>query len=385
MAIPIHGSVEAGFEIVRDAFAENFLRHGEVGASCSVLHRGRAVVDLYAGAADFQAGASWRDDTVAVVLSVTKGIAAICALMLAERGAIDLDAPIAHYWPEFGASGKSDIPLAWVLSHRAGLAAVDADLTLDDVLAWEPVVHAIAMQRPQWTPGTRHGYHLRSYGWIIGEVVRRVTGRTLGSFLADEIAAPLSSDFWIGLPAGMERRVARLLTPRPPSVGTQQWLEEAARPGSLLARATTGPCRLFGYDEIWNRPEVHAAELPSSNGIGSARAIARIYGAVIGKVGGVRLLRPESVERARRVHSQGRDAVFGSRTTFGLGFMLPPTLASGAGASCFGHGGAGGSIGLADPEAGFSLGYVTNRLHIEVSEDPRAAHLLKAVYLAVRH
>jgi CubicO group peptidase (beta-lactamase class C family) len=169
---------------------------------------GAVVVDLYAGAADFQAGASWRDDTVAVVLSVTKGIAAICALMLAERGAIDLDAPIAHYWPEFGASGKSDIPLAWVLSHRAGLAAVDADLTLDDVLAWEPVVHAIAMQRPQWTPGTRHGYHPRSYGWIIGEVVRRVTGRTLGSFLADEIAAPLSSDFWIGLPAGMERRVA---------------------------------------------------------------------------------------------------------------------------------------------------------------------------------
>jgi CubicO group peptidase (beta-lactamase class C family) len=271
-----------------------------------------------------------------------------------------------------------------VLSHRAGVPVVDAPLTLDEVLAWEPVVRAIAAQQPMWEPGTRHGYHFRTYGWILGEVIRRVTGNMPGRFFADEIAAPLGVDFWIGLPESEEARVATLVPPPPiADPDARALFEQLAGPTTLLGRAMTGPSDLFHYDEMWNTRALHAAEMPSSNGIGSARALARIYAALAGEVDGIRLLAPSTVAAARELRSEGSDAVLLLPTRFGTGFMLPPALSLGAAPSAFGHPGAGGSLGLGDAEAQIGFGYVMNRMEVGVMGDPRAAGIVAAVYAAL--
>ena len=372
------------FARVRDAFAENFTRFGDVGAACCVYQHGRPVVDMWAGVADRATGRPWTADTLQIVFSTTKGMAAVCALRLVECGALDLDVPIASYWPEFAAAGKGAIPVRWALCHRAGLAAVEGTLTLDEVLAWDPVVGAIAAQAPNWEPGTRHGYHARSYGWIVGELVRRVSGKTLGRFFADEVARPLGLDFWIGLPATEEPRVAALLpAPLPDDPAVRELMARALGPTTLLGRVIGGPSALFAYDEMWNRRALHASEMPSSNGIGTARAVARMYAALAGEVDGIRLLRPETVAAARTVQAEGDDAVLGLPTRFGLGFMLPPVLCPAAAPGAFGHPGAGGSLGFCDPEAGIGFGYVMNQMALGMTGDPRSMRLVAAVYASL--
>jgi CubicO group peptidase (beta-lactamase class C family) len=380
----VHGTVEPRFAAVRTAFAENFAEHGDVGAACAVFHRGRLVVDLWGGLADRDAGRPWTQDTLALVFSTTKGMTATCVLRLVERGLIDLDAPIARYWPEFAAAGKAAIPVRWALCHKAGLADVEGTFTLEQVLAWDPIVAAIAAQRPNWEPGTRHGYHMRSYGWIAGELVRRVTGRSLGRVFADEIAAPLGPDFWIGLPEAEEPRVATLIpAPEPDDPGVRELIARALAPDSLLGRVFAGPSGLFAYDTRWNRRALHAAEMPSSNGIGSARAVARMYAAIAGPVDGVRLLRPETIDLARTVQAEGADAVIGFPTRFGVGYMLPPALSLAAAPTAFGHPGAGGSLGFADPEHELGFGYVMNQMQLGMTGDPRSRRLVEAVYASL--
>ena len=374
------GWVARGFEPVRDAFDTNFEHHGDIGAACCVYRDGRPVVDLWAGFADLEGGRPWAEDTTELVFSATKGITAVCAHLLVERGVLDLDAPIAAYWPEFAACGKGAIPVRWALCHKAGLAAVDGDLTLEQVLAWQPVVAAIAAQVPNWEPGSAHGYHARSYGWILGEVVRRITGRSLGRFVADEIAAPLGLDLWVGLPAREQQRCARVIPPE----GGLPSIADLLGANSLTARVMSGPSNLFAYDEMWNRPELRAAEMPSSNGIASARALARMYAALVGKVDGVRLLRAETVAAACEVQSDGPDRVLFVPSRFGLGFMLPPVLAPGCGQRCFGHPGAGGCLGFADPETNLGFGYVTTRMKLEVAGDERQKGLIDAAYGCMR-
>jgi CubicO group peptidase (beta-lactamase class C family) len=369
------GFVAPGFERVRDAFAGNFNDHGDIGAACCVYVDGRPVVDLWAGFADLQGGRFWEEGTIQVVFSATKGPTAVCLHRLAERGLVDLDRPIADYWPEFAARGKAAIPVRWALCHKAGLAAVDGDLTLEQVLAWDPVIAAIAAQGPNWPPGTAHGYHARSYGWILGEVVRRVTGRSIGRFLADEIVGPLDLELWIGLPAAEQARCARLIPPE----GGLPSLAELLGAESLAARVMSGPSNLFAYDEMWNRAEVRAAEMPSSNGVASARALARLYAALVGEVDGVRLLAPETVAAACVVQADGPDRVLFVPSRFGSGFMLPPMLAPGCGARSFGHPGAGGCLGFADPEARLGFGYVTTKMKFEISGDERQQALVDAV------
>jgi CubicO group peptidase (beta-lactamase class C family) len=305
-------------------------------------------------------------------------------LRLVERGLLDLDAPIARYWPEFAAAGKAAIPVRWALCHKAGVAAVDGTLTLEQVLAWDPVVAAIAAQAPNWEPGTQHGYHARSFGWIAGELVRRVTGTSLGRFFADEIAAPLGLDFWIGLPETQESRVATLIpAPAPDDPQVRALLERLMGPDTLLGRVITGPSGLFAYDTRWNRRELHAAEMPSSNGIGTARAIARMYAALTGAIDGVRLLRPETIALARTPQSDGPDAVLGLPTRFGLGFMLPPALSLAAAPTALGHPGAGGSLGFADPEAELGFGYAMNQMQLGTTGDPRSRALVEAAYASI--
>jgi CubicO group peptidase (beta-lactamase class C family) len=372
----VHGEVATGFEPVREAFAENFERHGEVGAACCVYLAGRKLVDLWGGLADPESGRPWGEDTLALVFSSSKGVTAICVHLLAQRGQLDLDARVADYWPEFGCRGKQDIPIRWVLSHRAGLAAVDGDLSLDEVLAWDPVVAAIAAQAPNWQPGNAHGYHARSFGWILGEIVRRVTGRSLGSFFAEEIAQPLGLDFWVGLP---ERELARCALTLPPSPAGAS-LEDLLGRDSLTVRVMSGPSGLFAYDDMWNRPELLRAEMPSSNGVGDARGLARLYAATIGAVDGCRILEPATMHAARVQQVNGRDKVLLLPSRFALGFALPPMLVAGCGEGSFGHPGAGGSLGFADPEAGLGFGYVMNQMRLGIEPDPRAAALVAALY-----
>jgi CubicO group peptidase (beta-lactamase class C family) len=382
--VDVHGRVEPGFERVREAFARNFTEHGDVGAACCVYVGGRPVVDVWGGLADRDRNRAWERDTVALVFSTTKGVTAIAVNLLLQRGELDLDAPVARSWPEFAERGKGSIPLRWLLSHRAGLADVTADLTLDDVLSWDGVVGALAAQEPVWEPGTQHGYHARSYGWLLGEVIRRVTGLTAGEFVARELAAPLHLDLWIGLPESEEPRVATLLPPL--ELGDEQAKElyDAFMSGdSLLGRVMTGPSNLFHYDDMWNTRALHAAEMPSSNGIASARAIAKLYAACIGEIDGVRLLTPDTVKRATEVQSDGTDAVLGMPTRFGLGFSLPPMLSPASGPGAFGHPGAGGSLGFADPDAGVAFGYVMNQMQLGLTGDRRTETLVAALYDAL--
>ncbi len=211
MSVEIGGSVEPGFEGVRDAFAQNFVENGEIGAGYSLYVRGKKVVDIWGGVANVKTGAPYTDDSLQLVFSTTKGATAACANLLAQRRELDIDAPVAQYWPEFAEAGKENIPVRWLLSHKAGLPTVDAKLTTDEVFAWDPIIHALEVQAPYWEPGTAHGYHAITYGYLVGEVVRRISGKSLGTFWHDEIAAPLDLEFWIGLPAEQEHRVAPLV------------------------------------------------------------------------------------------------------------------------------------------------------------------------------
>jgi CubicO group peptidase (beta-lactamase class C family) len=383
----INGQVAAGFEPVREAFAANFARHGDIGAAVCVYRDGRPVVDLWGGVADPAGGRPWSRDTLQLVYSATKGATATAAHLLAQRGALDLDAPVAEYWPEFAANGKAEIPVRWLLSHRAGVVALDDPVPLADALAWQPMVAALAAQRPAWTPGTAHGYHGRTFGWLVGEVIRRVSGRTPGRFFAEEIATPLGLDFFIGLPAGERGRVSRMvykqpdfdLADAPPEAIPEEFRELVAAlldPNSLYNRAfsVTDPAEID-----FNSPEVQAAEIPASNGIGTARGLARMYAGLIGEVDGVRLFTPETVAAATKEQAGGADRVILVPTRFGSGYMLPTDVNPMTGPASFGHPGRGGSLGFADPEHGIAFGYVMNHIIEGAPDDVRATSLVEAV------
>lgn len=382
----IGGEVAHGFEPVREAFEANFARHGDIGAAVCVYRHGRPVVDLWGGIADPHTGRPWAQNTLQLVYSATKGATATAVHMLVERGALDLDAPVAKYWPEFATNGKADIPVRWLLSHRAGLVALDRPVPLKEALAWHPMVEALAAQRPLWDPGTAHGYHGRTWGWLVGEVIRRVSGHMPGRFFAEEIAALLGLDFFIGLPTTERDRVSRMvhqppdvdLTTVPAELVPVELREQVAAwrdPGSFSNRAyaVTDPAAIdFGS------PEVQAAELPASNGIGTAHALARMYAALIGEVDGVRLLTPETLKSATGEQAAGKDQVMLIASRFSAGYMLPTGATPMTGATAFGHTGRGGSLGFADPEHGVTFGYAMNHI-IGGSGDVRAALLVDAL------
>ena len=382
----IHGEVAAGFEPVPEAFAANFAQHGDIGAAVCVYQHGRPVVDLWGGIADPETGRPWTRDTLQLVYSATKGATATAAHILAERGALDLDAPVAKYWPDFAANGKADIPVRWLLSHQAGLIALDQPVPLNQALAWHPMAAALAAQRPQWTPGTVHGYHGRTWGWLVGEVIRRVSGQTPGRFFADEIAAPLRLDFFIGLPADQRHRVSRMVYQRPavdlttvPAESVPEELRELVAawrdPNSFSNRAyaVTDPSEID-----FDSPEVQAAELPASNGISTARALARMYASLISEVDGVRLLAPETLESATKEQASGNDQVMLIPSRFSSGYMLPTEANPMTGPRAFGHTGRGGSLGFADPQHGIAFGYAMNNI-IGGDDDVRATSLVNAV------
>ncbi|TDC92977.1 class A beta-lactamase-related serine hydrolase [Nonomuraea deserti] len=386
----ISGETAPGFEGVRTAFARNLADHQEIGAAVAVYVHGRKVVDLWGGLADPSRGRRWERDTLQVVYSTTKAITAACALLLAQRGELDLDAPVARYWPEFAAQGKDRVPVRWLLTHQAGLPAIDQPITPAEAIAWKPMVEALAAQRPYWEPGTEHGYHGLTYGWLVGEVVRRVSGRSIGAFLAEEIAGPLGLDLWIGLPKSELHRVSRIVTFVPGSAdlagvdpdalpeSVREMMRAFADPTSLTVRSMSVVSPPLDH----NDPGEQQAEMPSTNGICTARALARFYAALIGEVDGHRILTPATLAAATAEQVAGLDRILRMPVRIGTGFGLPTPDAFFYTPTTFGFPGLGGSLGFADPESGLAFGYVMNHVK-EDGQNRRAATLVEAVRTAV--
>jgi CubicO group peptidase (beta-lactamase class C family) len=409
----IDGWVDPGFGPVEEAFRANFDEGLEDGAAFSAYHRGRKVVDLWGGVADTTTGRPWEEDALVLVYSTTKGATAMCAHKLAQQGSLDVDAPVTTYWPEFGQAGKEEVTVADLLSHRAGLAWTDGRLTFDQALAWDPVIQALERQAPSWPPGTAHGYHATTYGWLVGEVVRRISGQSLGTYLRQEVAGPLGADFFVGLPASEEHRVARLVSflesmevGKPlASLGPDAGQASGADPTGFgaqmayylgadgpLTKALAAPGGALSDPTVWNDPRLHAAEIPAANGIGDARSIACLYGSCVGEVqatgGPSRTLGAGQLERALVQQTEGPDAVLmGLDIQWGLGFMLNRGIVAAAGLGgprSFGHFGMGGSAGWADPDLELGMGYVMNRMVVGTTGDTRSFRLMQACVEAAR-
>lgn len=380
--VAVHGTVEPGFEGVLAAFEENFATHGDVGASVAVTLGGRMVVDLWGGTASFdgpdddEAGVpvvegDWQQDTIINVMSTTKTMAALVCLMLADRGELDLYEPIASYWPEFAANGKDRIATRHVLSHTAGLAGWDEPLDETDFFDHDKLVGLLAAQAPWWEPGTQSGYHADTQGYLLGEIVKRVDGRTLGTFFAEEVAGPLDADFHIGTPAECDPRIARLIGSGPIDAGDD--------PTSIPYRTFNNPPYLpeLSWLKDWRR-----AEIPGGGGHGNARSVALCHAptACGGTANGVTLLSEDGVARIFDAQYEGPDLNLLVPLTFGMGFALYP--GSGPYTRECGWGGWGGSLAIVNVDAQMSFAYVMNRM-MSSDSDMRRRHLLSAAYEAL--
>ncbi|MFG2657543.1 serine hydrolase domain-containing protein [Streptomyces sp. NPDC048425] len=381
----IQGHCDARFEAVRAAFEENFDEREELGAAVTVLIDGAPVVDLWGGWADAARTRAWERDTVVNVWSTTKGPTALCAHILIDRGLLDPDAPVATYWPEFAAGGKEGVLVRHLLSHRAGLAGLREPHSLEQLFAWELTTSRLAAQEPWWEPGSVSGYHALTYGFLVGEVVRRVSGLLPGAFLEREVTGPLGIDFTIGLPDKEAGRAAELVHPRAQATSEQAAIFAQLAPAALAA--LTNP--IAGASEA-NTAAWRAAEIPAANGHGTARAVAALYAIVAGKgrSGDRQILSPEGAERIREGQGSCRDLVLGAgfthETELGLGLWLSgPNGSYGPNPRAVGHDGFGGSFGSADPESGVAMGYVMNRMGPHIADDPRKMALISAVYDAL--
>jgi len=388
--VAVHGYCAPGFDAVRAAFARNFLDADELGASVAIEVDGRPVVDLWAGWADAQRQRPWERDTVCIVFSNTKPATALCAHMLAEAGELDLDAPVSRYWPAFGSAGKDGITPRMLLNHTAGLPALRDPLPPGAAFDWEEMTGRLARAAPFWAPGSRVAYHGLTYGWLVGELVRRQGGCMPGEFFRRHVAQPLDLDFWIGLPESEEARVAPIVpppAPQPPLSPFEQSLNEAHSPTALYAK-NTGGWRPSGF----NSRAGHAAGLCAAGGIGNARSLARLYGALAqgGARDGVRLLREDTLASATALSAQSDDdACLRVPTRFASGFMRQmDNRGRGLDSACFGeeafgHTGAGGSLAFAWPRRRLSFAYTMNRMGRTVLLDERAHRLVRAAHAAI--
>lgn len=360
----IQGSYDDLFAAVPTVLA-GLLDGGDLGGAVAVFVDGEPVVDAWGGFADAGRTAPWQQDTIVNVWSVTKTMTALCALILADRGALDLDAPVARYWPEFAAAGKQSVLVRHLLGHTAGLP--DWDGPVDELYDWQAATARLAAQAPQWEPGTTAAYHSITQGFLVGEVVRRITGRSLGTFFAEEVAGPLKADFHIGLPAELDHRFARTV---PPPSETEDYAARA--PGDTTATASADVTAITvrdGNSAAWRR-----AEIPAANGVGNARSVARVQSVMAcgGTVGGVRLLSPEGCARVREEQFRGKDPLLGMNVSYGLGYGLF--------GDSYGWGGWGGSLVVIDPGARMVVSYVTNQMPAPGSGENRGLEVVMAAY-----
>jgi CubicO group peptidase (beta-lactamase class C family) len=370
----IHGTCDERFAAVRDQFAANFDEGLEVGATVAVVVDGETVVDLWGGTCDD--GTPWAEDTLVNVWSTTKTMTALCALILADRGELDLHAPVARYWPEFAANGKEGVEVRHLLGHTAGLSGFQEPMTEEDYRDWDLCTSRLAAQAPWWEPGSASGYHAITQGYLVGEVVRRVSGRSLGTFFADEVAGPLGADFHIGTGPECDARVTRVIPPPP-------LLAEGIDPTSIMARTMGNPPLRaeVSWEEGWRR-----AEVPAANGHGNARSVAAVQAVMAcgGEVGGVRLLSAQGCEAVFEQQAQGVDLVLGVPLRLGMGYGLsgPETPLSPNSRTCF-WGGWGGSLVVADLDARTVVAYVMNRMGEGTMGDLRGVGLVFAAYGAL--
>ena len=382
------GSVAPGFERVAAEFERNFSERGEVGAAFAAVLDGEPIVDLWGGYAEpGRPNRQWRQDTLQLIFSGTKGLVATCLLMLVDRGRLALEDPVCAHWPEFAANGKHALTVADVVSHRSRLPAIREPICESDLTDDVRLAQLLAAQAPELDPRAQFVYHGLTYGWLCGELVRRVDGRSVGRFFADEVAAPLGLELWIGLPEPCEERVSTLVYAADWDADPGYTEDELAN-DSLLAAFETNPPVLTAGRMPWNTRAFHAAEIPAVNGIGTARSIARLYGCLArgGELGGVRLMRPETVRLGRRELSRFRDPFQGIPFVFGSGFELQTELSElGPPETAFGHGGAGGSIHAAWPDQRLGVSYAMNELRRATPVgDPRSHSLLRVLFDAVQ-
>ena len=379
------GTVAAGWEPVEAAFHENFESGEEVGASVAIYHRGVKVVDLWGGSFDGESDRPYDDQALQLVFSTTKGITAIAVGICVQRGLLSYDEKVSTYWPEFAAKGKGDATVAQLLSHQCGLFSIQGEITLAEALDWDTITARLADTAPEWPIGSTHGYHALTYGWLAGELVRRVdpAHRNIGRFVAEEIAGPLGAELHIGLPEALEPRVAPLvgapLATSSPDPAIQALLDQFMGPNSNGGRALSLN-GAFSGDGLFNRREVHAAEIPAANAITNARSLARVYAATFAPVDGVQLLDDAVRDVARvTVTPDGEaDACLLMPTTFGMGFMTHGGFTPYAGPGSYGHPGAGGSVAFAQPERELAFGYVMNQMAQNLANDTRSARLVAA-------
>ena len=375
----IGGHAAHGFERVRDCFAANFERedpYREVGASLAVYRGETLVVDLWAGTRDAAGTAAWTPDTLVNVWSTTKGVTAIAVAKLVDQGRIDYAAPVARYWPEFAQNGKAEITVSQLMSHQAGLPGFTEPTVLEDFYDWETVAGRLAAQTPMWTPGTKNSYHAMTFGFLAGELIRRVSGMSVGRFLAREVANPLGADVFIGLPESEEARVAPLIAPRLEAAFDLDQMQPEA------VAALTNPAML---PTLSNQRAWRAAEIPAGNGQATARGLARLYAAMAnaGTLDGLPLMQPRTVATMSEVQTERVDVLLGFTPFWGHGVANNEVGVFGPRRHVFGHSGWGGSFGCADTEARVAIGYVMNQMGDRIAGDPRATALCNAIYECV--
>lgn len=379
------GSVAAGWESVETAFRANFEQGEEVGASVAVYHRGTKVIDLWGGSFDRDDPRPYDDQSLQLVFSTTKGITAIAVGICVQRGLLDYAGQVATYWPEFAARGKGDATVAQLLSHQLGLFSVRGEIALEDALDWSTITARLADTAPEWPIGSTHGYHALTYGWLAGELVRRVdpAHRSIGAFVAEEIAGPLGLELFIGLPESLELRVSPLqgapLGAEAQDPAIKALMEQFMGPNTNGGRALSLN-GAFAGDGLFNRREVHAAEIPAANGITNARSLAKMYASTIAPIDGVQLLNDavRNVARVTVTPDGEADACLLMPTTFGMGFMTHGGFTPYAGPGSYGHPGAGGSVAFAQPERELGFAYVMNQMAQNLANDTRSARLVEA-------
>ena len=398
----VNGFYDPQFQRVADEFVRNFEERDEVGAAICVTLEGEAVVDLWGGSAQPDTGTAWTKDTICNGMSVTKGATSLCAHMLASRGLLDLDAPVTRYWPEFGQAGKEGIPVRMLLNHQAGLPALRQPLPIGAFYDWELMVKTLEKQEPWWKPGSTFGYHAFTFGFLVGEVVRRVSGKSLGTFFREEVAEPLGLDFWIGMPEEHESRVSPLIPAPPPDPTgpmTPMMAAIMADPTSLqsLLVFNSGGYMMPGPDGVmgFNTRAAHAAEIGSVSGMTNGRAVAGMYAPLAngGSLNGVTLVNRDTLARMAAVSSAGSlDASILIPLRWALGYVKTTDNRRVPGCDennilimseeAFGHTGFGGHLGFADPAARMSFGYVHNKMG-GGDTTTRGQSLIDAVYLSL--
>ncbi|MDD5190566.1 MAG: serine hydrolase [Dehalococcoidales bacterium] len=384
--LTVNGYCEPRFAGVKDAFLKNLESGYEVGASFAATINGKFVVDIWGGYTNETKTLPWEKDTIVNTYSTTKTMTTVCALMLVDQGLLDLNAPITKYWPEFGQNGKENMPVHYLFSHQSGLAGWEEPVKVEDFYNWEKMTALLAAQKPWWEPGTRSGYHAVSYGYLLGEIVRRITGKSLGTFFREEIAEPLHADFHIGLPAEHDARVSILIPAPPPPAPTTP-----PNPNRTYTERASIPYKVFSNPVVTTKylptRTWRAAEIPASNGHGNARSVARSNSMLAcgGELDGIKFLSEATLQKMTQEQCYGPDLVLFMPIRWGLGFALTSKeIKMGPNPNSYWWGGYGGSRVVIDPDTRMCCAYVMNQIREGLTGDVRSMRLINALYAGMQ-